>query len=63
MFGVLGHKYNSFLIYQCTAINKILIVMSLRFYTLLKVCIKTKKNSKHHLVDDIAIPNGLGAHV
>ena len=48
--GGLGPKSRPFLIYQTTAINQKPIIMRLGFFTVLKVCSKTIKNSKHHLL-------------
>ena len=47
-FGGLSPKCGSFLSYQPNAINQKPTMMRLWLFTLLKVCIETIKNSKHH---------------
>ena len=45
--GGLGPKFMPFLIYPHTTIIRKPIIVSLKIFTLLKVCIETIKNNKH----------------
>ena len=47
---IVGLKFRPFLMYQPATVNQDPIMISLWFFTLLKECIKTIKNSKYHLL-------------
>ena len=50
LFGGLGPKSRPFLIFQPTTLNPNPTIMKFGFFTLLKVCTKIIKNSKHYLL-------------